>query len=200
MVGTISPMVHGARSLQERMAVSGAHTLGAIMGSSLIGACLSSVGYLGSLIIPSWFISSETVLLIFLTALILEGLSFFRIPLPESKWRVRRSWMLLPQPVGSWLFGFVLGLGVATRIPSRAFYALIAWCIFVADPTIGALAFAGYGVGRAIPVLAAGFSTGPTPRSEWAIELGANLAAENILNVAALIFLGTGLLCERIRI
>jgi hypothetical protein len=73
-----------------------------------------------------------------------------RRQLPEP-WRRK-----LPMPVAGLLYGVLLGLGFTTFVLSFGLFALAAVCFAVADPSLGAVAGAGFGIGRALPVLLVG--------------------------------------------
>lgn len=84
---------------------------------------------------------------------LLDELSVIKLPHPQSHKRVPASWRFWQHSRAAGLYGLVLGVGIGTPIPLSVFYIALAWCIVIGDPVISALAFLGFGVGRALPIL-----------------------------------------------
>lgn len=81
------------------------------------------------------------------------GSGVIPIRLPESGWRIPRSWARFGHTTYAALFGGVLGLGVLTAIPSIGFYTLLVWGLSRADWQTVLLIFGVFGVARALPLV-----------------------------------------------
>jgi hypothetical protein len=77
-------------------------------------------------------------------------------PFPTSPWRVPRGWGQAGDSAFAGLFGYALGLGFLTAIPSAAFYVLVTWALSVGWGESW-LAFVSFGIGRCVPLMAAAF-------------------------------------------
>jgi hypothetical protein len=76
------------------------------------------------------------------------------IRLPQSTWRVPQTWGRLG-PIGfASSFGFALGIGLLTAVPSPGFYVAIYYALTGPPAGVTFLAFALYAVVRATPLLA----------------------------------------------
>ena len=62
--------------------------------------------------------------------------------------------MLLPLPLAAWLYGVLLGLGFTTFVLTFAVWALAGICVALGDPELGLVIGLGFGIGRALPVVA----------------------------------------------
>src|SRR3954453_3870170 len=60
----------------------------------------------------------------------------------------------MPVPVAAGLYGVLLGLGFTTFILTFAVWALAGIAVALGDPALGAAIGLGFGVGRALPVVA----------------------------------------------
>lgn len=86
-------------------------------GSVTLGAILSGIG--------SWIKPPEIV--VGVTAVIAGAMAAgVLLNIPSSRWRVPRSFSMFGEGPFVLLFGFALGLGVLTALPSFGFYVLIA--------------------------------------------------------------------------
>jgi hypothetical protein len=61
---------------------------------------------------------------------------------------------VMPMPVAAVLYGVLLGIGFTTFVLSFGVWALAGVSLAVGDPTLGLILGAGFGLGRAIPILA----------------------------------------------
>jgi hypothetical protein len=88
--------------------------------------------------------------------------------LPESRWRIPRSWARFGHAAYSGLFGGILGLGVFTAIPSVGFYALLAWGVTAESWHAVAPVFGAFGLARILPLVVA--MVGAKRRGEYPDE------------------------------
>ena len=74
---------------------------------------------------------------------------------PQVRRQVPESWRrVLPLPLAAGLYGVLLGLGFTTFILSFAVWALAGISVALGDPALGLLVGLGFGLGRALPVVA----------------------------------------------
>jgi hypothetical protein len=74
---------------------------------------------------------------------------------PQVRRQVPESWRrVMPVPLAAGLYGVLLGLGFTTFILSFAVWALAGVSVALGDPGLGLLVGLGFGIGRALPVLA----------------------------------------------
>jgi len=191
MVGTICPMVHGARTKREGTKVLVMHAVGSLAGAGMMGG---AVGAFGALVFGKF--DRNRALGLGLTALlcllyIVEELGFIRLPHPQSRLRVPASWRLRSRSWAAWLYGFALGVGAGTPILFNTFYIVIIWCIVMGDPITGAIVFLGFGIGRAFPIaLLSGLKT--TAEASSAMQSVCwNLSLIHFVNECALTFSAT---------
>ena len=158
MVGTILPIVYGERRQLpkiERLSLA-VYVGGLLLGGAVLGTAISLTGL--GLRLRGIEKGSITAMLpvIFLVhaVLALREIGVVNMPLPQSRWQVKRAWALDLHPrVAALLYGLMLGFGVITRIPTGLFYALLIWVASSCDTGFGALVFLLVGLGRALPVV-----------------------------------------------
>ena len=74
---------------------------------------------------------------------------------PQVRRQVPESWRrVLPVPLAAGLYGVLLGLGFTTFILTFAVWALAGIAIALGDPQLGLAIGLGFGLGRALPVVA----------------------------------------------
>src|SRR5262249_54047559 len=140
-----------------------AYTVASVVGGALAGALAGGIGALVMMAggrgtaAPSgagWLAAA-----VVLTA---AALDTGHVPLPSIHRRVNEDWLVRYR---GWVygsgFGFQLGLGFATFVPSAAVYAV--WGLAGLSGSIagGGLIGAAFGFTRAVPVLAAGWVRTP---------------------------------------
>lgn len=152
MVGSISPMVHGAGPSRGMLLIS-VYLVGLAAGGALVGGAAAA---LGAALLPP--VGSGMVVKAIVTAqgfFVLREAGVVRVPLPQMRWAVPRRWR---QTMPRWrvlgAYGLLLGTGVATRIPSSSFYALLIWALVGGSAGWAVAWFVMFGLGRAVPVLA----------------------------------------------
>ncbi|MDX6674804.1 MAG: hypothetical protein QOH11_2222 [Solirubrobacteraceae bacterium] len=74
---------------------------------------------------------------------------------PQVRRQVPEPWRrVLPLPLAAWLYGILLGLGFTTFVLTLAVWALAGICVALGDPELGIVIGLGFGIGRALPVVA----------------------------------------------
>lgn len=155
MVGTIIPIVYGERLDGKRTTVLWLYAIGSVAGAGSFGALLGVVG--SSLGFERQFLDARTVTLTLAASHLMlahRELGVIRFPLPQSRWQVPREWLrMMPPPIAALTYGTALGVGVLTRINTSTFYAVLAWTLLMGTPSLGAIVFAAFGLGRLLPVV-----------------------------------------------
>ena len=73
---------------------------------------------------------------------------------PQIRRQLPEHWRrVMPMPVAAALYGVLLGIGFTTFVLSFGVWALAGISLVIGDPAIGVLIGAGFGLGRAIPVV-----------------------------------------------
>jgi hypothetical protein len=74
---------------------------------------------------------------------------------PQIRRQLPEHWRrVMPMPVAAVLYGVLLGIGFTTFVLSFGVWALAGVSLAVGDPSLGLILGAGFGLGRAIPILA----------------------------------------------
>jgi cytochrome c biogenesis protein CcdA len=146
MVETVTPAVCGTRKRQlVALALFAASAIGS---AAALGAVLGLTGRA---------IGTGPALIVALVVAVLGMLreaGVVRFPIPQSRRQVPERWRSeLPLPVWSAGYGAGLGLGFLTYQPVITFWAACTATLALGRPVAGAIAFAFYGVGRAVVLL-----------------------------------------------
>lgn len=151
MVGTILPVVYGAELKHERSRVDLIHLMGSVGGGAIVGLV---IGALGSLVHVSGSFVSVLVASIAL-AYSLRSLGYLPVPTPQFRRQVPASWRVDMTPNAMALaYGAALGSGVLTHVWANVAYPVMVWIGISGGPILGAVVWAGFGFGRAIPIVA----------------------------------------------
>ena len=127
-----------------------AFTIGALAGGT---ALFGSLAVLGAQLGLGDETSTGAAALVAAAAALAE-LAGARIR-PQIRRQVPEPWRRqLPLPLASALYGVLLGLGFATFVLTLAVVALAVACLASGDPALGAVVGLGFGLGRALPVVA----------------------------------------------
>src|SRR6266699_325584 len=128
MVGTILPVVYGTR----RKKLLTLYTAASTVGSAVMGGCIGVLG-VGISRIPQLQDSAGTLtsaVLLICGAIDMKllpfGLPQFKTQVPHA-WRFWRAETMIPS------YGFTLGLGFGTRIPTASVYAVATYCLMCGD-------------------------------------------------------------------
>jgi len=200
MVGTICPMVHGARTRAAGKTVLLAHAVGSLCGSALTGVAAGALGacLFGWMYKYNWMHKYKTLSVVF-TAIVcilyaIDETGIARLPHPQSVLRVPATWRLREPFWAASLYGFALGVGVGTPIAFSGLYIVILWSVLSADPTAAGLVFLGYGIGRVLPIIALS-SCRTSDAAVSHVDLACwNLSLIRSANASALAFAATILL------
>ncbi len=146
MVETLAPAGYAGR-LRTTLAACVTFSMGALAGGALTFGGLALLGAAVGAGAPA------VAAAVALAAAVGEARGA-RI-VPQVRRQVPESWRrVLPVPLAAGLYGVLLGLGFTTFILSFAVWALAGMSVALGDPALGLLAGLGFGVGRALPVVA----------------------------------------------
>jgi hypothetical protein len=194
MVETLAPDGYASR-LRTSLLACATFTAGALAGGTATFGGLAVVGAALGAGTTTALVAGATLAL---AAAVGEARGLRIVPqirrqVPES-WRRR-----LPVPLAAGLYGVLLGLGFTTFILSFAVWALAGVSVALGEPALGLLIGAGFGVGRALPVilLAPAVGTGLGGRTHAAMaERPAIYRGLRMLDAAAMlacsVLLGAG--------
>ena len=146
MLTSITPL--GERSRGNRWAVTtAAYALGCVLGGATTGLVLGAAGALLPAL-PVLALAGAVCLLAAATDLVPGRLPVGRRQVDEQWLGRYRGWVY---GVG---FGYQLGLGVVTIVPSASTFAVLALALLTQSPGAGLLLGAVFGAARALPALA----------------------------------------------
>ncbi|CAN5496272.1 hypothetical protein BH20ACT21_BH20ACT21_05260 [soil metagenome] len=151
MAETISPAVHGGRSLRYWRAVA-LHVLGAALTAAALGLVLGSVG--AALGAP-WLRAAPTVVAAVAILYFLREAVGLPMPVPSRRRQVPDWWRTFYSPaVSSLLYGLGLGAGFFTFLSFGTLAAVAVAALAGGSPLWGAALCAPFGAARGISVLA----------------------------------------------
>src|ERR1022692_646132 len=155
MVGTIFPIGYGDNRRARLVSALIVHSFGYVTGASAIGLVLGGFGNLFQRVLLVRLSEMNLSLIIGVACVVSAGreLRLFPVPLPQSTWQVPIDWRQMPLLIMSFTYAFVLGLGVATRIPASSFFIVLVWAMFRGNVLLAAVVVGGFGLGRAVPFL-----------------------------------------------
>ena len=156
MLGSISPV--GEASRNQRWGVTAtAYTLASIAGGALMGALLGAAGQ--ALFVAVRVAPGARLLMLATLVLVAAGLDarVFGWILPTYHRQVDERWLTTYR---GWVygagFGFQLGTGVATIVPSAVTYATLAAALLAGSLPAGLIIGATFGTMRSVPLLLTG--------------------------------------------
>ncbi len=170
MIAEITPLVQAADTRVWRSAAM-AHAVGAVVSAGVLGLILGAGGgILGVFATQLTRIQiagiGTGVAALILVACAAREAGLVRIPMPSLHRQTPQWFKREFGPVWSGLlWGADLGQGWTTHILYTGYYGLVAWAILGANPATSAIAFAAFGLGRALPVIVAGLRTHRDPTS-----------------------------------
>ena len=141
MVGTVS-------AARRRPLLGAAHAAGLLCGSLAVFGTLAAIG---RALAPgrAWLLAAGAVAL----AAVVVDAGGLRVR-PQVRRQVPEAWRRrLPLPLAFFLYGLVLGTGVATYVPAAALWALLLLGAFVHGFAAPLAVAAAVALGRALPVL-----------------------------------------------
>ena len=148
MLSSIHPLGERARS-SRFWVTAAAYVVGSIAGGLLTGAAF---GGIGSLALPDF---SPTTLAWMAAVVAATGLAFDLniVPLPSIHRQVNEDWLTTYR---GWVygagFGFQLGAGLTTIVPTAAIYAMVTLAFLSGSVTTGALIGSTFGFIRSLAI------------------------------------------------
>jgi hypothetical protein len=112
--------------------------------------------------------------------------------LPNSRWRIPRTWGWFGRRAYTAIFGGILGFSALTALPSVSLYALVAWGATERSWRDVLAVFVVYGLSRAAPVLTA--LSRPAYAGDMVVVDGIALAARVFWPVEVALLVGLGAL------
>ncbi len=156
MVGTMGPMVHGAK--RRAKGVLTIHGLGCILGGSVLGIILSLTGAC----VEGWlqaplFGACLPILGILSLAYCFREFGLLAVPLPQFNRQTPQKWRRIYSPrATSLLYGLDLGFGISTRAFASTFLVVLLWVTTQSNISAGMITMGlGYGLGRVLAVAVA---------------------------------------------
>lgn len=162
MVATIGPRGH----------TGGPRTTFAACVTFAFGALAGGVVTFGSLALLGDLVRGAGGRTAYLVAAAIAGAAALAelrgIPIvPQVRRQLPEHWRrLMPMPLAAALYGVLLGLGFTTFVLTFGVWALAGISAAVASPTAGVLVGAGFGVGRALPIVV----IAPAMNREWGMR------------------------------
>jgi hypothetical protein len=155
MVGTILPVVYGARARGRAATAHWLHLAGSALAAAMFGSLL---GWLGSSLSPTGVLGDPRIPYVAICAIaaiyVLRELRLLSIPGPELSRQVPAAWRFRFGPdMMSFLYGAGLGAGVLTHIWVSSFYIVVLWVFLVGDPWLGFATLGAFGIARAAPIV-----------------------------------------------
>lgn len=182
MVETITPVVHGRRSVFVLSIVL--HAIAATVTAAATGSFLGMVGMVAG---APW--SPVGALIVGSVAFVYLLRETFRvpIPLPNARRQVPEWWRTyFSPPVAATLYGAGLGVAFITFLSYGTFVAVAAGALVSGDPLLGALLCAPFGLSRAVTVAAVGWRSTDTGAAVSSVASFGATAAPRAANAAVL--------------
>ena len=160
MLSSIHPL--GERTRNNSWAVTvGAFGIGSIAAGTVLGMLSAVIG------VASGFSSTPAIVPVVILGLS-AGAEVLRVPIPTHKRQVNERWI---GTFRGWVyglgFGAQLGAGLATYVVTWAVPALVATMAWLGEIPLGAAIGATFGLGRTLPLLAAGWIDRPDRLSRF---------------------------------
>ena len=133
--------MRGLRSKWEQATAFAAYVVAVPAGALVAGVIVHSVASA---------VGRPPMTMVGLIALAACATLLVPVRIPQSMWRIPRTWAKLGHTVYAALFGAILGLGFLTAIPSAAYYALVTWALAADSLNRVWPVFGAFGFGRVI--------------------------------------------------
>lgn len=168
---------------RSRRAVELSVLLGFVAGGLITAAVAVLLGSLAGWISPT---TRYAVAGVVVGVLLARETGIVKFRLPERNRLIPSPRLDQPFPFGTFAFAAELGLGWRTVVPTTAPYALLIVVLASASFPLGLVVAAGWGVGRAVPVLIAvrRRSGAVDDMSQWPIRSGRALAIAALVSLA----------------
>jgi hypothetical protein len=156
MLASISPVGEAARG-QRWSVTATAYLVASALGGALVGLVAGTLGSALAAVGTPSTAAVVAVLAALAAGAVLIDRDVLRVPLPSWHRQVDETWLTRYR---GWVygagFGFQLGAGVLTRIPSAASHLVLVAAAATGSPGRGALVGVTFGSVRAAPLLLAG--------------------------------------------
>ena len=157
MIGQIKPLVQVAGRRVWLTAVA-AHIAGAALSASILGAILGALGLATGLPQRAPLIA-DLIGCAALVACALRDIELWKWSLPSTSRQTPAWFRTAFGPVWSaFAWGADLAQGWTTHVTFASYYGLVLWAVLSGSPSLGGILLGAYGLGRALPVLAAGLA------------------------------------------
>ncbi len=163
MLASISPVGEASRGQRWPVTV-GAYLVASTLGGTLVGTLAAGLGAVLFAVVGRPPTAALIGILVALAAIaVAHDRGVVRWRVPSWQRQVDERWLTSYR---GWVygagFGFQLGAGVLTRIPTAAIHVVLAAAVATGSPAAGALIGACFGAVRALPILLAGRHRDPT--------------------------------------
>jgi hypothetical protein len=207
MIMTIGSLVQETFNRSRWLLATGIYTLACLATSSLLGALLSSVGFLlhqasaGASLATPVFAGGSVLVGMLAIAYAFGDAGLIRLPRPSVIRAVPVTWWRWWSPYWAALaYGAALGLGVTTYIEFGAFYILCLWCVLKGELAYGAVLMGTYGLARALvlpPLSWCAYRDGGNSQTYFS-RLVNQLGNAKLVVAVALILFGTYILLSTV--
>lgn len=188
MLASIHPL--GERARNNRWTITaGAFGLASVAAAAGFGGLL---GWIGSLALSGGALSEMagqiSIGAILIGAGIADALGW---PVPGPARQVNERWI---GHYRGWVygvgFGAQLGVGVTTHVVTWGTYAVVATALLAAEPLAGVVVMGGFGLGRSVSTLAAGWIDRPDRVTVWHRQMMRIAPTAHRISAAGLMVLG----------
>jgi hypothetical protein len=146
LIGAL-PLVKVARGTTGWVQDMSLYSAAGLIASSGMGA---AIGAAGLVVLPATPVLATALLVAVATYVVLRELEFVKLPLPEWRRQTSEVWgKTLPPSLAATLWGFDLGLVFTTYLTHAGPWLLAAASFAGRNPTIGAVIFGAFWLGRA---------------------------------------------------
>lgn len=156
MLGSISPVGEAARR-QRWWITAGAYTVASVVAGGAMGLLLGAIGQWLLRLVPLGNAARLALLGVVLLVAVLFDAKVIRRPLPTWHRQVDERWLTTYR---GWVygagFGFQLGTGIVTIVPSAVTYAALASALLSGQWRTGLIIGLVFGLVRSVPLLLAG--------------------------------------------
>ena len=151
MLSSIHPLGERGRNSSYLLTV-GAYVLGSVAGGLLTGVALGGLGSMVADILPTGQVLAAIVLLLVVTGVALDT-RLFGLSVPSYHRQVNEEWL---NRYRGWVygggFGFQLGLGFVTVVPTAGIYATFVLAVLSGSVITGALMGLTFGLVRSVMI------------------------------------------------
>ncbi|MDH4117632.1 MAG: hypothetical protein OEX04_12245 [Acidimicrobiia bacterium] len=179
MLSSIHPLGERARSNRWATTIT-AFALGSLVGGLALTAVASQVG-----VLVGFRVASPWVLIPLAVAAIADLIG---IPVTSPHRQVNERWI---GTYRGWVYGFgfgiQLGIGFATYVVTWTLPGLVATLVLAGQPGLGLAAGVAFGLGRAVPLVAAGWIDRPERLNRFHMKVADLGRIARFVNAAAVV-------------